>query len=135
LESDKPIAFGLQDFCQRCQICAEHCPVGAISTGDKTMYNGYETWKVDERRCATLSVTNKRGSICNTCVKVCPWTKPNTWSHNSVRWVVQRSSLARRAAIWASGRNGHDSAVESEKWWFDVHYQDGILSDASERTW
>ena len=27
LEPDKPIDFGLQDFCQHCQICAENCPV------------------------------------------------------------------------------------------------------------
>lgn len=135
LEPDKPIDFGLQGFCQHCQICAENCPVQAISTGDKTIYNGYETWKVNEKRCATFSVTNKRGSICNTCVKVCPWTKSNTWPHNTVRWAVQRSAVARRLAIRASSINGQGRARESEKWWFDVHYQDGILSDAPERKW
>lgn len=135
LEPDKPIDFGLQDFCQHCQICAENCPVQAISTGDKAIYNGYETWKVNEKRCATFNVTNKRGSICNTCVKVCPWTKPNTWPHDAVRWAVQRSAVARRLAIKASSINGQDKARESEKWWFDVHYQDGILSDAPERKW
>ena len=135
LEPDKPIDFGLQDFCQHCQICAENCPVEAISTGDKAIYNGYETWKVNEKRCATFSVTNKRGSICNSCVKVCPWTKPNTWPHNTVRWAVQRSAVARRLAIRASSLDGQGRARESEKWWFDVHYQDGILSDAPERKW
>jgi ferredoxin len=135
LEPDKPVDFGLQDFCQRCHICANHCPVDAISTGDKAMYNGYETWKVNEKRCGTFSVTNKRGSICNTCVKVCPWTQPNTVPHNLVRWSVQRSGLARRVAIWASSRSGQAEPVEGEKWWFDVHYQEGVLSDAPERTW
>lgn len=135
LEPDKPVDFGLQDFCQNCLICADHCPVDAISTGDKEMYNGYETWKVNEKRCGTFSVTNKRGSICNTCVKVCPWTQPNTWPHNAVRWSVQRSGLARRAAIWASSQNGQAEPKESEQWWFDVHYQEGELSDAPERIW
>ncbi|NIV39109.1 MAG: 4Fe-4S dicluster domain-containing protein [Anaerolineae bacterium] len=116
-------------------ICADACPVGAISKGAKAVYNGYETWKVNEKRCATFSVTNKRGSICNTCVKVCPWTKPNTWPHNAVRWAVQRSAVARRLAINASSLNGQAKAQEEEKWWFDVHYQDGVLSDAPERKW
>jgi reductive dehalogenase len=135
LEPDKPVDFSLQDFCQHCQICAESCPVGAISMGDKAIYNGYGTWKVNEKRCATFSVTNKRGSICNTCVKVCPWTKPNTWPHNVVRWVVQRSAVARRLAIRASSMDGQAKAQEGEKWWFDVHYQDGVLSETLERKW
>jgi len=135
LEADKPVDFGLQDFCQHCMICADACPVDAISTGDKAIYNGYETWKVNERRCATFSVTNKRGSICNTCVKACPWTKPDTWPHNLVRWAVQRSGVARRLAIKASSNDNQARALEAEKWWFDVHYQDGILSDAPERKW
>jgi len=36
LEVDKPIDFGLQDFCDRCQKCARECPSGAISSGDNS---------------------------------------------------------------------------------------------------
>ena len=39
---DKPIDFGLQDFCAICKKCARECPSGAISDGDKVMHNGYE---------------------------------------------------------------------------------------------
>jgi ferredoxin len=39
---DKPIDFGLQDFCQRCNICALACPSKAIPRGDKILYNGLE---------------------------------------------------------------------------------------------
>jgi hypothetical protein len=46
---DKPIDFGLQDFCHHCKLC---------------------------------------GTICNTCAKVCPWSRPNTWPHNLVRWAI-----------------------------------------------
>jgi len=34
---DKPIDFGLQNFCQNCNICAEHCTSQAISNGAKMM--------------------------------------------------------------------------------------------------
>ncbi|MBN1815237.1 MAG: hypothetical protein JXA14_25620 [Anaerolineae bacterium] len=75
---DKSIDFGLQSFCQRCRICAENCPSRAISTGDKVMYNGYETWKLDTKRRASFNFTNKKGTMCNRCVKCCPWTSPPT---------------------------------------------------------
>jgi len=94
LEPDKPINFGLQDFCQHCKICAEMCPSKAILTGDTVMYNGYQTWKLDEQRCASFSLLNKNGTICNTCVKVCPWSNPTTWPHNLVRRAVEHSGLA-----------------------------------------
>jgi ferredoxin len=105
LEPDKPIDFGLQDFCRHCRICAEACPAKAIPFGDKIMYNGYETWKLDTRKCATFSILNKYGTICNTCGKVCPWTRPVGRPLNAVRWAVQKSG----------------------KWWFDLEDVDGTL--------
>jgi len=35
MKIDKPISFGVQEFCKNCKICAEQCPSGAISTGGK----------------------------------------------------------------------------------------------------
>ena len=127
LVPDKPIDFGLQDFCQHCKICAQLCPSQAILAGDKVMYNGYETWKLNEQRCISFSMLDKRGTICNRCVKVCPWTKPTTWPHNLVRWAVQRSRLARRTAVRADQLLGSDKANENEKWWFDLEEVDGVL--------
>ncbi len=129
LAPDRPVDFGLQDFCRKCKICAERCPSHAIPTGDPVMYNGYETWKLDERRCAIYSVTNRHGTICNVCTKVCPWTRPTTWPHNLVRWAVARSALARRVAIRADRWLDHGKPDPEEKWWFDLHYTevDGVL--------
>ncbi|MGD9118377.1 MAG: reductive dehalogenase, partial [Dehalococcoidia bacterium] len=124
LEPDKPVDFGLQDFCQHCQICAEMCPSHAIPPGNKVIYNGYETWKLNERNCAIYSVTNKRGTICEVCTKVCPWTKPNTWPHNLVRQAVKHSSFARRLAIKSNRWLGYDKTRVEGKWWFDLHYAD-----------
>jgi len=119
---DKPIDFGLQNFCQHCKICAENCPSRAISFDDKVMYNGYETWKLNTRRCASFNFTNKRGTMCNTCVKSCPWSNPTTWEHNLVRRLAMGSQLAQRIAIqgakWQKTGEGHPE----EKWWFDMEY-------------
>jgi len=128
LVPDKPIDFGLQDFCQHCKICAEECPSRAIPMGDKVLWNGYETWKIDEKRCASFNILNKTGTICNNCVKVCPWTRPDAWQHNLVRWGVTHSSIARRLAvkaddIWRDHRKTH----VYNKWWFDLEDVNGVL--------
>jgi epoxyqueuosine reductase len=127
LVPDKPIDFGLQRFCQSCQICARNCPSNAIPLGDKGMYNGYETWKLDTKRCASFNFTNKKGTMCNRCVKSCPWTNPPTGLHNLVRGMVRRSRLAQQVAIRAAAllRPGEDRPAE--KWWFDVEYVDDSL--------
>jgi epoxyqueuosine reductase len=124
---DKPIEFGLQSFCQDCQICAENCPSQAISNGDKVMYNGYETWKLDTRRCAGFNFTNKKGTMCNRCVKSCPWTYPSTWPHNLVRRMVMHSGLAQQIAIRAAHLLGTGKDHPDEKWWFDLEYVDDQL--------
>lgn len=124
---DQPVDFGLQKFCQECKICAENCPSKAIPTGDKILYNGYETWKLDTQRCASFNFTNARGTMCNRCVKSCPWSQPTTWPHNLVRGMVMRSSLAKTIASRAA-RLLHTGADHPErKWWFDMVYEDGGL--------
>jgi reductive dehalogenase len=130
---DQPIDFGLQQFCQRCRICAQNCPSHAISTGDKVLYNGYETWKLDTKRCASFNFTNKKGTMCNRCVKSCPWTQPVTWTHNLVRSLVTRSRLARWAAIAGSGllKTGRDHP--DQKWWFDLEYAGDTLESRGGR--
>ena len=127
LVPDQPIDFGLQKFCQDCKICAEACPSNAIRTGDKVMYNGYETWKLDTRRCASFNFTNKKGTMCNTCVKSCPWSNPSTWPHNLVRNVVMNFPFTRKLAIRAAHFLGTDMTFPEKKWWFDMEYVDDVI--------
>jgi reductive dehalogenase len=131
LVPDKPIDFGLQSFCQRCRICAENCPSGAIPKGDKVMYNGYETWKLDTKRCASFNFTNKKGTMCNRCVKSCPWTSPLTWPHNLMRAVVMRSRLAQPVAIRAAYLLKTGQSHPEDKWWFDMEDVGGVIEARS----
>ncbi|MCC2099049.1 MAG: Fe-S protein, partial [Hyphomicrobiales bacterium] len=57
MQVDKPIDFGLQDFCTQCRKCARECPCNAISFGPKVMFNGYEIWKADVEKCVKYRVT------------------------------------------------------------------------------
>jgi len=127
LAPDKPIDFGLQDFCQKCKKCARECPSGAISFEDKVIYNGYERWPLDVENCTAMRVGNKRGAGCGTCIKVCPWNKPYTPFHRAVGWLMRHSSIARSLAIWGDDLMGYGKPHYENKWWFDLEEVDGLL--------
>ena len=126
LVPDKPIDFGLQSFCQTCKLCAQNCPSRAIPMGDKVMYNGYETWKLDTKRCASFNFS-KKGTMCNRCVKTCPWTQPPTGLHNLVRGMVMNSRLAQQVAVRAAALLHLGQGRPDDKWWFDLEYVDNVI--------
>lgn len=128
LVSDKPIDFGLQEFCHYCKKCARECPSRAISMGDKVMHNGYEVWKLDVERCTKFRITNQKGSGCGICVKVCPWNQAKTWQHNIRVRMLERSSLARRAIIRLDNILDHRKHNQKDKWWLDLEDIEGELS-------
>ena len=128
LRPDKPIDFGLQDFCSACKKCARECPSGSITDGPKTMYNGYELWRNDTDSCARFRVTNAHGASCGRCLKVCPWNKPNSWYHGTATRLAARSRLARRGLIKLDDLMGYGEEDPSGKWWFDMEETDGRLT-------
>ena len=58
---DRPIDFGMQDFCDKCCKCARECPSGAISHGDKILHNGYEKWPNDVEKCTASPTLRGNG--------------------------------------------------------------------------
>lgn len=128
LVPDKPIDFGLQEFCRQCGKCSEHCPSKAITNGDKTIYNGYETWKLDVDRCTKFRVTNQKGSSCGSCIKVCPWNKPRGWIHDAVRWMVAKAPALDGLIVKMDDLWGYGNQSSKYKWWFDLEEIDGVIS-------
>lgn len=127
LEPDKPVDFGLQEFCQQCMKCAAECPSKAIPTGDKVMYNGYEVWRFDVERCSKYRITNQNGSSCGRCIKVCPWNKPGGWTHDMVRRMVKRTPFLDKLIVKMDGVWGYGKQDIRDKWWFDLEDIDGVL--------
>jgi reductive dehalogenase len=127
LAVDKPIDFGLQDFCNKCGKCARECPSGAISHGDKVMHNGYEKWPNNVEKCTAMRVGNKYGAGCGTCVKVCPWSKPYTLFHRTVNWTMRNVPFARRFGIWSDDLMGYGKPDPGKKWWPDLEWVDNEL--------
>jgi len=127
LAADKPIDFGLQDFCNKCGKCARECPSGAISHGDKVMHNGYEKWPNNVEKCTAMRVGNKYGAGCGTCIKVCPWSKPYTLFHRTVNWTMRNVPFARRFGIWGDDLMGYGKPDPGKKWWLDLEWVDNEL--------
>ena len=98
LLTDKPITFGVQDFCQVCKKCATNCPSRAIPDGDKCEVRGVEKWLLDMEKC--LWYWRVAGTDCGLCMKVCPFSHPPTPLHNLVKKAIKRSPFARRVAVY-----------------------------------
>jgi reductive dehalogenase len=124
---DRPIDFGLQDFCSKCKKCARECPAQAISDGGKVVYNHYDKWPNDVRRCTSHRVGNQQGAGCGTCIKVCPWNKPFTPFHRAMGSLMRNLPPARRLAVWGDDLLGYGKESPEDKWWLDLEDQDGEL--------
>ena len=96
---DKPITFGVQDFCDKCLKCSVNCPSSAIPSGTKVNVRGVEKWPLNIEQC--VHYWRAIGTDCGLCMKVCPYSHPQTFLHNLVRAGCRRSSLARRISVWA----------------------------------
>jgi len=141
LETDKPIDFGLQDYCAHCDICARVCRSGAVSNRKKEVYNNYETWKTQETRCYLANQRNPVGQQCQRCAKLCPWNRPDSRPEDFRSWngdlsvlfdAVNRTRAAREAADFIEPQERGD------KWWFPLvtaDGRDGPLTEGQELTY
>ncbi|MEM3551925.1 MAG: reductive dehalogenase domain-containing protein [Candidatus Bathyarchaeia archaeon] len=131
LEVDGPIDFGLQEYCRSCKICAEQCPAGAIPHGDQILYNGYYTWKLNTEACGIFCLTNKEGTVCGRCAKVCPWHRPNTDPRDFANWdgdIAKLHKYVNEQRQKLINNNFVDPAEKTDKWWFDLDEVDGRLT-------
>ncbi len=85
------------DFCAICGKCAENCPPKAISFDDRVEIDGALRWRINSDLC--FRYWTAIGTDCGRCMNVCPYSHPDTFYHNLVRWGNQRSALFRRGAL------------------------------------
>jgi len=138
LEIDQPVDFGLQEYCQNCTICADQCVSKAIPYGDKIEYNGYETWKLDERKCASFCALNKYGNICGRCTKICPWNRPDSTPQDFADWDGSLDPLYQSVENQVAKLEKNNFVHETEttrKWWFDLEEIDNkyVIPETTKR--
>jgi ferredoxin len=86
------------DFCTVCRKCADNCPPRAISFDDRIEIDGALRWQIDSDLC--FRYWTAIGTDCGRCMSVCPYSHPDSFYHNLIRWGSARSGLFRRAAVW-----------------------------------
>ena len=122
LAHDRPVRFGVKEFCEQCRRCADACPAKAIphDTPSDRVYNrsnlrGVRKWSVDAEKCFSFWVG--QNSDCSICIRVCPYNKDfsRPW-HRLGRWLagtrlrgvmlaldgLMRAGERRRAGWWWS---------------------------------
>ena len=75
IASEKQI-YGVDDFCSRCQVCANACPPDAIHP-EKITVRGENKWYVDFDKC--IPFFNEHAG-CAICISICPWSMPGKGS-------------------------------------------------------
>jgi len=107
------------DFCGICKKCADICPSRSISFDDRENLDGVLRWKINSESCFTYWCTI--GTDCGRCMAVCPYSHPNNFMHNFIRWGIHNSYIFRRFALYMDdliyGRKPKSGKLPS---WIDI---------------
>ncbi|MFX0123099.1 MAG: reductive dehalogenase, partial [Candidatus Hodarchaeota archaeon] len=116
---DKPVDFGVTQFCRVCKKCAKYCPSQSISYETDPMWetpwktisnnNGVYKWYVNVDTCYDYWVKNS--ADCSNCIRVCPFTKPPGISHDVARFFIKRFRFLDRMWLWL------DDLMAKFPWW------------------
>jgi len=116
LKVDSPIDLGVQDFCERCQRCAEACPSRAIMFGERTdkawdVSNNINVlkWPIKAMDCLNWWIKNR--NACSNCIRVCPYNKPHGWLHSLVKKTVKTTPVFDRLFVKMDRALGYGKQV------------------------
>jgi epoxyqueuosine reductase len=105
MELDKPIDYGVSDFCKKCKLCAESCPSGAISKADSPdgmVLRGYEHWYINNGACYNFWRETMGPMGCRLCVATCPYSRKDNWLHDMARTLDPRdpTGIVSSGLLW-----------------------------------
>jgi len=122
LVADKPIEFGVAEFCASCKRCAEECPSGAVSPGEPTTEgltisnsNGIYKWYIDPEKC--LDFWARNNGSCENCVRVCSFNKLPGELHDAVRFSVKYTPWLNPLLVRMDKLLGYGRRVKTEDVW------------------
>lgn len=99
LVSDKRIFDStIIEFCRICKKCSNNCPSQAIPSEDRKVTNNVTRWEINHEKCFTYWC--RVGTDCGRCMSVCPYSHPNHFPHNIIRFFIGHSLPFRYFAFW-----------------------------------
>ena len=121
LAHDRPIRFGVEEFCTVCRRCSDACPPKAIADAEpddqppnRSSLKGVTKWTTDAEKCFGFWVTQM--TDCSICVRVCPYNRDYPGWINRLRFRLMGSFLRRfmlRLDGWLGG-----GERKPPKWWW-----------------
>ncbi|MEM2981638.1 MAG: reductive dehalogenase [Candidatus Bathyarchaeia archaeon] len=135
LSTDRPVTFGIHDFCEECRRCSRRCPAQAIPKGPRTV--GLEKndvgaptisesvgplrWINNQERCRAYFAVG--GTNCGVCISICPWSRPN--STKSILWkrLVARGGKTLRRILLHLDEVSDGEEINPERWWGKEIYE------------
>jgi reductive dehalogenase len=130
LAADKPITFGVHEFCDQCKKCARWCPGQAIPYGPMTSglekndveaptiseSVGPSRWIVNHERCRAY--WSAVATNCGVCLRVCPWNKPTGALHSAPKWLaINGNRQVKRILIRIDDILGYGRHLTPCEWW------------------
>jgi reductive dehalogenase len=119
---DRPIAFGVWDFCMICEKCARKCPSKSIMFGDpsENIHNisnrqGVRAWHINAETCLTFWAEN--ATDCSNCIRSCPFNKPPGWLHDMVRWGIKSTPWLNRLFLWGDDLFRYGRKTSIDRFW------------------
>jgi epoxyqueuosine reductase len=123
--TDKPIDFGVMNFCRTCKKCAEACGGAALSFDTDPTWDirggwnnpGHRAYFEDSTKCRTYQQSTT-GTNCGVCFAVCPFAKEDkAWVHNLVK--ATDSTLPFMDGFMRSMDDAFGYGVEKDptEWW------------------
>jgi len=123
LSHDSPVKFGVKEFCQECNLCANACPAKAISfhpTGEEievhnaSNVQGIAKWTTNAEKC--FSYWTKINTDCSVCIRVCPYNRGQGML--DVAWRVLAGKPAFRSLMLRlDGTSGRGKKTRPARWW------------------
>jgi reductive dehalogenase len=122
LVPDRPIEFGVWDFCMQCEKCAVKCPSQSIRYGEPTdkpnnisNREGLFRWPINAETCLAFWAAN--GTDCSNCIRSCPFNKPPGWLHDMVRWGVRTLPRLNPFFLWMDDVCGYGKQRHPDRFW------------------
>jgi len=121
LTADRPVSFGVREFCDRCRRCSRSCPPKAIPDNapsyDKpsiSCLSGVKKWTVDPEKCFRFWAA--QGTDCSICIRVCPYNKDFSKPiHRFGRRLA--ATRFRSLLIWLDEKLGYGRREKPGLWW------------------